>query len=167
MKNPVMFRFANSALLPALLFYALASLLHFIHNAEFLAAYPHLPDWITRTSIYMVWWVIFGAGVIGLVLYRAGRFMTGLTLLTIYTALGLDGLLHYTVAPIHAHSLTMNLTIWAEAVTAAVALCVTLGLALYHVRLSAHSLTSTFTYERPSAPAARAQERRTSTHREP
>jgi hypothetical protein len=65
-----------------------------------------------------------------------------------------------------AHSLTMNLTIWAEAVTAAVALCVTLGLTLYHVRLSAHALMSTFTYERPSASAARAQERRTSTHRQ-
>jgi hypothetical protein len=39
--------------------------------------------------------------------------------LTLYAALGLDGLLHYGRAPMSAHSAGLNLTIWTEVVAAA------------------------------------------------
>jgi hypothetical protein len=31
--------------------YGLASLAHFAHNAEYLAAYPNLPAWLSRVQI--------------------------------------------------------------------------------------------------------------------
>lgn len=129
-----MLRLAHRVLLPALFLYALASVLHFTHNAEFVGAYPNLPAWITRTSVYLVWWVIFGIGVTGYALYRSGYLVTGLVLLVIYTGLGLDGLLHYTRAPMRAHTGAMNLTIWFEAATAALALAATLVVAYCSVR---------------------------------
>ena len=42
--------------------------------------------------------------------------------LGLYAALGFAGLLHYTRAPMAHHSAMMNLTIWAEAATAALLL---------------------------------------------
>ena len=35
-----------------LLLYLAASLLHFVHNAEFLSDYPNLPAWLTRSQVY-------------------------------------------------------------------------------------------------------------------
>jgi hypothetical protein len=55
-------------------------------------------------------------------------------LLAIYTALGFDGLLHYGRAPISAHSFGMNLTIWIEVLTAALALGAVLLVAASHRR---------------------------------
>jgi hypothetical protein len=43
-------------------------------------------------------------------------------MVALYAALGFDGLLHYTLAPLSAHSWGMNATIWFE-VLAATALC--------------------------------------------
>lgn len=124
-----------------LLLYCGASALHFTHNAEYLAYYPNLPDWISRTSIYLAWCAIFVIGLSGYVLFRRSRTIVGLTLLAIYTALGLDGLLHYGRAPISSHSFGMNLTIWTEVVTALLALCAVLWLAAGHLlpRLIARS----------------------------
>ena len=118
-----------------LLLYCGASLLHFVHNAEYLTEYPNLPAWISRASVYGAWWAIFSIGLVGYLLVRRGHTLPGLTLLAFYTALGLDGLLHYGRAPISAHSLGMNLTIWTEVVTATLALSAVLWLAARHLRI--------------------------------
>jgi hypothetical protein len=35
--------------------YAAASLVHFVHNAEFLADYPSMPAWLSRATVYGAW----------------------------------------------------------------------------------------------------------------
>jgi uncharacterized membrane protein len=105
-----------------LLLYLAASLLHFIHNAEYAQAYPNLPEWVTRSSVYFTWLGITAVGIAGYLCYQFRRFVPGLLLLGIYAAAGLDGLLHYTLAPMKSHTHTMNFTIWFEVVVAAVLL---------------------------------------------
>ena len=51
-----------------LLLYCGASLLHFVHNAEFIADYPNLPLWISRKAIYFSWFAIFAIGLCGYLL---------------------------------------------------------------------------------------------------
>ena len=105
-----------------LLLYCGASLLHFVHNAEFVADYPNLQPWISRKAIYFSWFAIFAIGLCGYFLYRSRYVIVGLVLLAIYATLGLDGLLHYSRAPIEAHTAGMNATIWIEVVTALMSL---------------------------------------------
>lgn len=102
--------------------YGIASLVHFAHNAEYLAAYPNLPAWLSRFQIYGVWCGITAVGVAGYALYRRGRAFIGVLLMAVYAALGFDGLLHYGRAPMSAHAMAMNLTIWFEVVAAAMVL---------------------------------------------
>jgi hypothetical protein len=102
--------------------YTAASLTHFVHNAEFMALYPNLPAWITRETVYLSWLGIASVGGAGLVLVSAGWAASGLGLLAGYGALGIDGLFHYRYAPCAAHTLTANLSIWAEAITGTLAL---------------------------------------------
>lgn len=116
-----------------LLLYCGASLLHFVHNAAYVAAYPNLPEWISPASIYFAWCAISAIGLCGYWLVHRGLDLPGLFLLAVYTILGFDGLLHYGRAPMSAHTLGMNLTIWAEVVTAALALGVVLWLAGTHL----------------------------------
>jgi hypothetical protein len=99
-----------------------ASLLHFIHNAENVQAYPNLPGWITRSSVYATWLGITAGGVLGYVLFRFYFRLLGLIVLCLYAAAGLDGLLHYLLAPMGAHTRGMNLSIWFEVVVAAILL---------------------------------------------
>jgi hypothetical protein len=117
--------------------YAGASLLHFAHNAEYLAQYPHLPASWTRLDVYLAWCCVTAVGALGCVLYRAGFSRVGLILLAIYGGLGFDGLLHYTRAPITHHSAAMNFTIWVEVAAAAVFLCSLAGAATWRTRLNA------------------------------
>jgi len=133
---------ADRALPCLLLLYCGASLLHFVHNAEYLVHYPNLPAWISRTSIYVAWGAIFVLGLAGYLLFRRSRTILGLMLLAIYTALGLDGLLHYGRAPMSSHTFGMNFTIWTEVVTASLALGAVLWLAASHLlrRLNARRL---------------------------
>jgi len=112
-----------------LLLYCAASLLHFWHNAEYVADYPNLPRWITGASVYATWLVIALFGLTGYLLFRRRHRMVGLGLLAVYAAFGFDGLLHYTRAPRSAHTLAMNVTILAEVITAGVALSVVAWLA--------------------------------------
>src|SRR5215813_9089080 len=117
-------------LIPWLLaLYALASLLHFTHNAEYLAQYPNLPASWTRADVYVAWCCVTAVGVLGYVLYRGGASRVGLTLLAIYSGFGFDGLLHYTRAPIAHHSVAMNFTIWAEVAAATLFLINVAGVA--------------------------------------
>ena len=106
-----------------LLLYIAASLLHFVHNAEYLADYPNLPAWLDRYEVYLVWVGLAAIGIVGYVLYRAGWRLAGLLLIGVYAAFGFDGLLHYTRAPIMAHTTVMNFTIGFEVVAAALLLC--------------------------------------------
>lgn len=110
---------ADQALPWLFLLYAAASFLHFAHNAEYLAQYPHLPSSWSRADVYLAWCVVSALGILGYVLYLRGRRLPGLSLLALYASLGFAGLLHYTRAPFGHHTTTMNITILAEAAAAA------------------------------------------------
>jgi hypothetical protein len=97
--------------------YFAASLLHFVHNAEFIALYPNMPAWISRETVYLAWLGVTAVGVAGLMLNATGWMSLGLVALAIYGSLGLDGLGHYALALCSEHSLAMNATIWFEVVT--------------------------------------------------
>ena len=115
--------------LPALLLaYAAASLFHHVHNAEYLDAYPGMPGWLSPARVYAAWLGVTALGVSGYFVLRAGHALGGLILLAIYGALGLDGLGHYSLAPMSAHSLAMNLSILLEAMTASALLLAVAGL---------------------------------------
>jgi hypothetical protein len=117
--------------------YAAASLLHFTHNAEYLAEYPHLPGSWTRADVYLAWCCTTAVGLLGYVLYRGGFRRVGLIVLAIYGGLGFGGLLHYTRASIADHSGAMNFTIWSEVAAAAVFLINIASIATWHIRLNA------------------------------
>lgn len=92
-----------------------ATLFQHAHNAEFLDQYPNMPAWLSRTSVYAAWLGATLIGVAGFVLLQRGFRLTGLVLLIAYACYGLDGLAHYALAPMSAHSAAMNLSIWLEA----------------------------------------------------
>jgi len=127
---------ADRALPVVLLLYCAASLLHFWHNAEYVADYPNLPRWITEASVYATWAAIGLVGLTGYLLFRQRHTMVGLSLLAVYAAFGFDGLLHYTRAPMSVHTVSMNVTIWAEVITAGLALSVVAWLAYRRARLA-------------------------------
>ena len=108
---------ANRWLLVLVLLHAAASLLHFVHNAAFLDDYPNMPDWVSPAGIYTVWFAEASIGALGVMLLLRGR-KAGLVLTAIYAVLGLGGLDHYTLAPVSAHTVAMNATIWLETATA-------------------------------------------------
>jgi hypothetical protein len=109
--------------LAVLLFaYAGASLVHHVHNAEFLADYPNMPAWITRPAVYAAWLCETMLGVAGYLILRRGYPVVGLGLIVIYAALGFDAFVHYALAPAAAHTAAMNATIWLEAAAAALVL---------------------------------------------
>ena len=104
--------------------YCLASFIHFTHNAEYLSDYPNMPKWITRGGVYAVWAGEALLGVLGLVFLKYGFQRVCAALLIVYAALGFDGLLHYKLAPMQAHSFAMNFTILFEVAMGAVLLFV-------------------------------------------
>jgi hypothetical protein len=113
---------ADAALLPLMLVYGAASLLHFMHNAVYLHDYPNLPAWLTAGGVVAAWLLVAGVGVLGYQLYSRVSRVAGLIVIAAYAVLGFAGLDHYTVAPVAAHTVAMNLTILLEAATAAVLL---------------------------------------------
>lgn len=112
----------SRALLVLLIAYGAASLLHFVHNAEFLAAYPNLPPSLSRWNVYAAWLGVTAVGVLGYLLLRRGFQVAGLGVIAVYALLGFGGLAHYARAPLSEHTATMHLTIWLEAATAALLL---------------------------------------------
>jgi len=101
-----------------MLAYCAASLLHHVHNATFLHEYPNMPVWLTSAGVYAAWAGESAIGIAGYVLLRRGYRVFGLTLIVLYGAFGLGGLMHYDLAPLARHSLAMNATIWIEAAAA-------------------------------------------------
>jgi hypothetical protein len=116
-----------------LLLYVAASLVHFSHNAEYAQVYPNLPAWITRPGVYLTWLGITAVGLLGYLLYRSRHRAVGVVLLVLYAAVGLDGLLHYTRAPMDAHTRAMNFTIWFEVAVAFVLLAYLVSTARSHL----------------------------------
>lgn len=114
--------------------YCGASLVHFAHNAELLSYYPNMPVWFSRSKIYLAWFAITAVGASGLLSLKFGFRLLGLLLIGGYAALGFDGLGHYSLAPMSAHTAMMNATIWTEVVAAAFLLAATIALALSHLR---------------------------------
>ena len=113
-----------------MLAYCAGSLLHFLHNAVFLHEYPNLPGWLSSARVYAAWCGVTAVGLVGYWLHRVGYRMAGLMTIAVYAALGCGGLDHYALAPVSAHSFTMNLTIGVEALAAAsllIAVCVKAG----------------------------------------
>ena len=108
----------NRILLVLVLSHGVASLVHFVHNATFLADYPNMPAWITPGGVYAVWLGEAAIGAAGVILFLRGGTMIGRALIAIYAVLGFGGLDHYTLASISAHTLAMNATIWLETATA-------------------------------------------------
>jgi hypothetical protein len=115
-------RRASQTLPWILVLYAAATLLHFAHNAEYLAQYPNLPASWSRATVYVAWCCVTALGAVGYALYLRDHRGLGLTFLALYAGLGFGGLLHYTRASIAHHSATMNVTIWTEAVAATLVL---------------------------------------------
>jgi hypothetical protein len=101
-----------------LLVYGAATLLHFAHNAEFLADYPSMPTWLSRPAVYGAWLGITALGVCGYLLLRRGYRVPGLCVIAVYAVQGFDGLAHYMVAPFGHHTAAMHLTIWFEVAAA-------------------------------------------------
>jgi hypothetical protein len=124
-------------LLVLLLLYAAASLVHFVHNAEFIRDYPGLPRSWTREGVYVAWIVLTMLGVCGWYLISRGYEIIGAIVLTAYALLGLDSLGHYLAAPFSAHTPAMNVTILMEVTCAAVVLIQVLKLIAQRVRKTA------------------------------
>jgi quercetin dioxygenase-like cupin family protein len=112
---------SNRTLFLLVLTHAAASLLHFVHNAAFLAYYPNMPAWISPHGVYGAWLAEAAIAVLGVLLLLRGQ-RAGLVPIAIYALLGFGGLEHYALAPMSAHTLAMNATIWLETATAIVLL---------------------------------------------
>jgi len=124
---------AAKPLLILLLAYGAASLVHYAHNAEFLADYPNMPAWLSRAKVYVAWFGVTAIGMLGYLLVRRGHQLGGLCVIAVYAAIGFDGLAHYRLAPLSAHTATMNLSIWLEVATAALLFTAAVGLAAKQV----------------------------------
>ena len=104
----------KKTLLVFLLIYGVASLIHFIHNAEYLAAYPNLPESWTRNGVYLAWVGMTCVGLLGCFLLYRGYQVAGLITVAVYALLGIDSIAHYIVAPMSAHTAAMHVTIVLE-----------------------------------------------------
>jgi hypothetical protein len=115
-------RHAPRLLLILCLAYAAAGLIHFVHNAEFLAEYPNMPGWLSRATVYAAWLGVTAVGVAGYLLFHRGYQLIGLLVIAVYAILGFDSLSHYVIAPCAAHTAMMHFTIWLDVATAALLL---------------------------------------------
>ena len=121
-----------------LIIYAVASLIHFIHNAEFLDAYPGLPESWSRGGVYLAWIGMTSIGVLGWFLLKKGYRIAGLVVVAVYAVCGLDSLAHYIVAPFSAHTAAMNGTILLEVTAAGLLLTMTMWLLVRRPRRIAY-----------------------------
>lgn len=97
-----------------MLAFAVASLIHFIHNAEFITEYPGLPKNWTTNGVYRAWLAMTLLGCLAWWLTQTKLKALGLLLVMLYAMCGMDSLGHYWVAPFSSHQSMMNLTIFLE-----------------------------------------------------
>jgi hypothetical protein len=114
----------DRTLLTVVLACAVATLFHHVHNAAFLAEYPNMPMSLTPAGVYLAWLGANIVGFAGYILLRRSWRRIGTGLLVAYGCYCLDGLLHYLLAPVSAHTLAMNVSIAAEAAAATALLVV-------------------------------------------
>ena len=95
--------------------HAVASLLHFIPDAEYLPDDPGLPPTWTRLGTYTVWAGITAIGLTGWWLLPCGWRITGLSVVLAGALFGLDSLGRCVAAPMSSHTWAMNATILAAA----------------------------------------------------
>ena len=105
-----------------LVVYALASLIHFAHNAAYLASYPNMPHGWTAAGVCLAWIAMTAIGAIGVVLFARESEKAALCVIVVYATCGLDSLGHYVLAPISSHTHAMNATILLEVGAAALLL---------------------------------------------
>lgn len=72
--------------------------------------------------MYTAWLVSTLIGVGGYWLLRRGQRAAGFIFLFGYIGYGINSLSHYALAPVSAHTVTMNASIWLEAATAVILL---------------------------------------------
>lgn len=124
----------SSVLVACACLYGVASLVHFAHNALFADAYPNLPSWVTPSVVVATWLAISSIAGLAWFSLHCGARVLGLALLAVYAAFGLDAFGHYELAPIDAHSLAMNVTIWFEGLSAILLFSVALTCVIATVR---------------------------------
>jgi hypothetical protein len=103
----------NSALAACVI----ATLVHHAHNAQFLDDYPNMPASLSPALVYLAWLAATAVAFTGYWAVRAGHRIAGGLVLLAYGAYSIDGLMHYTRAPLAAHTPAMNTTIFFEALT--------------------------------------------------
>ena len=121
-----------------LVLYGVASLVHFVHNAEFLSDYPNMPASWSRMGVCVAWVGMTAVGVAGWTLVARGVHITGLVFLVFYAGFGLDSLGHYVLAPMSSHTIAMNATILVEVSAAALVLVDITCLVARRVHLGRH-----------------------------
>jgi hypothetical protein len=121
-------------LLVMVLAYGTASLVHHVHNALYLGSYPNMPALLSSAWVYGAWLCVAAIGLAGYLSYRRGHRLRGLVLLAAYAGIGLNGLGHYRLAPISAHTPAMNVTIALEVGSATILLIAIGRLALKQSR---------------------------------
>src|SRR5882757_4611327 len=78
----------DAAMLPLMLVYGAASLLHSTHNAVYLHDYPNLPAWLTAGGVVAAWLLVAGVGLLGYLLYSRVSRVAGLIAIAAYAVLG-------------------------------------------------------------------------------
>ncbi len=77
-----------------------------------------MPGWISRAEVFGALAAVISVGIVGYLLYVFHYRVLGLVVIGVYAAFGFDGLAHYGLAAVSAHTSMMNLTIWLEVSTA-------------------------------------------------
>jgi hypothetical protein len=81
---------------------------------------------------------VAATGVAGYLLMRFGQRVMGLVVTCVFAGLGFNGLLHYRLAPLSAHSLAMNVTILTEVALAFLLVCAVVAALMRAIGPAAH-----------------------------
>ena len=108
-----------------------ASVLHYVHYFVYFRAYTTHADWLSPPRVDLVWFLITVVGVTGYLLFKRHRYPWSFLLLYVYGFLSLGALGHYVLAPMAAHTFSMNLLIWSQTLAAAALLIYVIWLQLH------------------------------------
>lgn len=117
----------ENGLLFVITVYCSVCLYLFMRNMVFIDEYPNMPDWISTIGVTIAWIGITCIGLVcWLLILRDKRFI-GLIAIVGYGALSFNGLGHYSLEPVSAHTYIVNLAIWIEVITVWVVLLIVTG----------------------------------------